>query len=395
VATITGPMARGDKPYRVYRGGRVKGKVPLQRRVEPTPRRDGRRPARAAAPAPASAPASPRRRRGWGRRVGMVFVVLVLLTIAWAVASYLALGNAVGGANERLGPVALDGQSGLLLSGPTTTLLLGSDQGPGAGREGARRSDSILLVRTDPGRGRTSFLSIPRDLRVDVPGRGSAKVNAAYQFGGPDLAVRTVRNFTGLRINHVAVVDFRNFEQLIDALGGVTIDVPEAIVSNRFDCPYATRELCERWSGWRFAPGEQEMNGRRALTYSRIRENRLNPAENDLSRGERQQEVVRAIGGEITSFGTLVRMPLLADDLIAPLATDLSASELAQLGWVTKRAGRTLRCRLGGTPTSIGGESALAPVEENRAVVLMFLGVSAPQPPPPQYGLFGPGCIVR
>jgi LCP family protein required for cell wall assembly len=325
----------------------------------------------------------------------MVFVVLLLLTLAWMVASYVALGNAVSGANQRLGPVALDGQSGLLLADPTTTLLLGTDRGPGAGRENAQRSDSIMLVRTDPERGRTSFLSIPRDLRVDVPGRGSAKINAAFQFGGPDLALRAVRNFTGLTINHVAVVDFRNFEQLIDALGGVTIDVPEPIVSNRFDCPYATRERCERWGGWRFRQGEQEMSGRRALIYSRIRENRLNPAENDLSRGERQQHVVRAIAGEITSFGTLVRMPVLADDLIAPLATDLSASEFAQLGWVMKRAGRTLRCRLGGTPTSVGGESALAPVEENRAVVLMFLGVSAPQPPPPQYGLFGPGCVVR
>jgi LCP family protein required for cell wall assembly len=387
-------MARADKPYRVYRGGRVKGRVPLQRRVEPATRRDGRRPGRAATPAPASAQ-PPRRRRGWGRRVALALGVLILLFLAWAVASYVALGNAVSGANERLGPVALDGQSGLLLADPTTTLLLGTDAGPGAGRENAQRSDSIMLVRTDPGRGRTSFLSIPRDLRVDVPGRGSAKINAAFQFGGPDLAVRTVREFTGLTINHVVVVDFRDFEQLIDALGGVTIDVPEPILSNRFDCPYSTRERCERWGGWRFAPGEQTMGGRRALVYSRIRENRLNPAENDLSRGERQQQVVRAIGGELTGFGTLVRMPLLADDLIAPLATDLSASELAQLAWVTKRAGRTLRCRLGGTPTSVGGESALAPVEENRAVVLMFLGVSAPQPPPPQYGLFGPGCIVR
>lgn len=387
-------MARADKPYRVYRGGRVKGRVPLQRRVEPAPRRDGRRPGRAATPAPASAPPT-RRRRGWGRRIALALGVLLLLVLAWAVASYVALGNAVSGANERLGPVALDGQSGLLLADPTTTLLLGTDAGPGAGRENAQRSDSIMLVRTDPERGRTSFLSIPRDLRVDVPGRGSAKINAAFQFGGPDLAVRTVRGFTGLTVNHVVVVDFRDFEQLIDALGGVTIDVPEPIVSNRFDCPYSTRERCQRWAGWRFAPGEQTMGGRRALVYSRIRENRLNPAENDLSRGERQQQVVRAIGGELTSFGTLVRMPLLADDLIAPLATDLSASELAQLGWVTKRAGRTLRCRLGGTPTSVGGESALAPVEENRAVVLMFLGVSAPQPPPPQYGLFGPGCIVR
>jgi LCP family protein required for cell wall assembly len=389
-------MARSDKPYRVYRGGRVKGKVPLGRRVEPTPRRDGRSPARPAPPPPAPpVPGAPRRRRGWGRRIGIALLILLLLVLTWAVASYIAVGNAVGSANERLGPVALDGQSGLLLSDPTTTLLLGTDHGPGAGREGAQRSDSIMLVRTDPGRGRTSFLSIPRDLRVDIPGRGSAKINAAYQFGGPDLAVRAVRNFTGLRVNHVAVVDFANFEELIDALGGVEIDVAEPILSNRFDCPYSTRERCQRWAGWRFAAGEQTMSGRRALTYSRVRENRLDPAENDLSRGERQQQVVRAIGDELTSLGTLARMPLLADDILAPLATDLSASELTQLAWVSKRAGRTLRCRLGGTPTSVGGESALAPVEENRAVVLMFLGVSAPQPPPPQYGLYGPGCIVR
>jgi LCP family protein required for cell wall assembly len=386
-------MARGDKPYRVYRGGRVKGRVPLQRRVEPTSRRDGRRrQERPAAPPPVTAP---RERRGWGRPIGIGLLILLLLVIAWAVASYLMLGRAVGDANERLGPVALDDQSGLLLTTPTTTLLLGTDHGPGAGREGARRSDSIMLVRTDPDRGRTSYLSIPRDLRVDVPGHGFAKINAAYQFGGPDLAVRAIRDFTGLRVNHVVVVDFQNFERLIDALGGVKVDVPAPIVSNRFDCPFSTREQCQRWSGWKFAKGEQTMNGRRALVYSRIRENRLNPAENDLSRGERQQQVVRAIADEVTSFSTLVRLPFLADDLVAPLATDLSAGQMAQLGWVTKRAGASLRCRLGGTPTSIGGESFLIGSEENRNVILMFLGGSAPQPPPPGTGLYGPGCISR
>ena len=240
-------MARGDKPYRVYRGGRVKGRVPLQRRVEPTSRRDGRRQDRPAAPPP---PTTPKQRRGWGRPIGIGLLILFLLVAAWAVASYLMLGRAVGDSNQRLGPVALDDQSGLLLSNPTTTLLLGTDHGPGAGREGARRSDSIMLVRTDPDRGRISYLSVPRDLRVDVPGHGFAKINAAYQFGGPDLAVRAIRDFTGLRINHVVVVDFQNFERLIDALGGVKVKVPEPIVSNRFDCPFSTRERCQRWSGW-------------------------------------------------------------------------------------------------------------------------------------------------
>ena len=385
-------MARGDKPYRVYRGGRVKGRVPLQRRVEPTPRQDGRRPGRPAAPA---TPPTPKRRRRWGRLIAIALGVLLLLVTVWAAASYFALASALGDANERLGPVALDDQSGLLLSHPSTTLLLGTDHGPGAGREDARRSDSIMLVRTDPDRGRTSFLSIPRDLRVDVPGHGFAKVNAAYQFGGPDLAIRTLRAFTGLPINHVAVVDFQDFERLIDALGGVKIDVAEPIVSNRFDCPYSTRERCQRWSGWRFAGGEQTMGGHRALVYSRIRENRLNPAENDLTRGERQQQVVRAIGDEATSFSSLVRMPFLAGDLIAPLATDLSAGQLAQLGWVNFRAGTTLRCRLGGTPSSIDGESFLIGSEENRNVISMFLGSSAPQPPPPGTGLYGPGCVTR
>ncbi|MBA3384549.1 MAG: LCP family protein [Actinobacteria bacterium] len=319
--------------------------------------------------------------------------MLLLLVLAWALASYFALARALDGANQRLGPVALDEQNGLFLSDPATTLLLGTDHGPGAGREGAQRSDSIMLVRTDPGRGRTAFLSIPRDLRVDVPGHGFAKINAAFQFGGPNLSVQTIKGFTGLQVNHIVVVDFRNFEQLIDALGGVTIDVPEPILSNRFDCPFATQERCRRWNGWRFPAGEQTMGGRRALVYSRIRENRLDPAENDLTRGERQQAVVRAIGDDMTSFSTLVRLPFLADDLIAPLATDLSSGQFAQLAWVKIRSGTTLRCRLGGTPTSVGGESFLIGSEENRNVILMFVGGAAPQPPPPGTGLFGPGCV--
>jgi polyisoprenyl-teichoic acid--peptidoglycan teichoic acid transferase len=386
-------MARGDKPYRVYRGGRTKGRVPLQRTAEPAALpRDGR-PARRVTP-PTTASAT-RRRRGWGRRIGLIVLFVFLLLLTWAIASYIAVAKAMESAHERLGPVALDDQRGLMLANPSTILLLGTDHGPGAGRQGARRSDSIMLVRTDPARGRTAYLSIPRDLRVDVPGRGFNKINAAYQFGGADLAIRTLREFTGLKINHVAVVDFRNFERLIDALGGVTIDVPDPIVSNRFDCPYSTRERCESWRGWRFAKGPQNMSGRRALIFSRIRENQLDPAENDLTRGERQQQVVRAIADKVTSPRTLVKMPWLADDLIAPLATDLTGGQLMQLGWVKFRSGKSLRCRLGGSPSQFGGESYVVSSEENRNVILMFLGVSAPQPPLPGSGAFGPGCIAR
>jgi LCP family protein required for cell wall assembly len=383
-------MARGEKPYRVYRGGRAKGSVPLRRRTEPPARAT---PVRTRPIPPAEPDVRRRRRRGWGRRIGVLLFFLALLLVAWGVASYLALSRAVDDANRRLGAVPVDQERGLLMSEPSTTLLLGTDAGPGVGRENSRRTDSIMLVRTDPTRGRTTYLSIPRDLRAEIPGRGFGKINAAYQLGGAPLAVRAIRTLTGVPVNHVLVIDFRNFVQLVDALGGIEIDVPEAIVANKFDCPFKTQQQCDRWEGWRFRAGKQTMNGRRALVYSRIRENRLNPSDNDLTRGERQQAVVRAITDKATSLRTLAKMPVVADDLIAPLATDLSASELTQLGWAKFRSRSELRCRLGGSPSEIGGESFLIGSEENRNVVLMFLGAAAPQPPPPGSGPFGPGCI--
>jgi LCP family protein required for cell wall assembly len=389
-------MAGGEKPYRVYRGGRTKGKVPtLPRREPPSRAWNGRG-------EPTRVPGlEPRRRRrfGWGRRIGLALGLLVLLLIAWAVTSFLAFRSGVAEANDRLEPrarAALTPQDGLLLNTSTTILLLGTDHANREDRASFRRSDSILLVRTDPGRGRLALLSLPRDLRVDVPGQGPGKINSAFQVGGPALALQTVRNFTGLPIHHVATVDFGSFVELVDAVGGITVDVPAPIVSNRFDCPLDTQAECDRWSGWRFGRGEQHMNGRRALVYSRIRENRLDPAENDISRGERQQAVLQAITKRLTSPRTLVRMPFVGDELVQPLSTDLSAAQLAQLGWLRFRASdsRTLRCRLGGTASTIGGQSFLIPTEENRNVIAMFTGASAPQPPLPGSGPFGPGCEV-
>jgi polyisoprenyl-teichoic acid--peptidoglycan teichoic acid transferase len=389
-------MAGGEKPYRVYRGGRTKGKVP------PLPRRDAPSRASNGRGEHARVPGlEPRRRRrfGWGLRVGLALGLLFLLLIAWAVTSYLAFRSGVAEANDRLEPrarAALTPQDGLLLNTSTTILLLGTDHANRADRASFRRSDSILLVRTDPERGRLAVLSIPRDLRVDVPGHGPAKINAAFQVGGPALAVRTVRNFTGLPIHHVATVDFGSFVEVVDALGGITVDVPAPIVSNRFECPLDTQAQCDRWPGWRFGKGEQHMNGRRALIYARIRENRLNPAENDITRGERAQAVLKAVTRKLTLPGTLARTPFVGDDLVKPVSTDLSAGQLVQLGWLRFRASdsRTLHCRLGGTGSDIGGQSFLLPTEENRNVIAMFTGASAPQPPLPGSGPFGPGCTV-
>ena len=171
--------------------------------------------------------------------------------------------------------------------------------------------------------------------------------------------------------------------------------MPKPILSNRFDCPYSTQARCDKWPGWRFPKGTQHMSGQRALIYSRVRENRLDPSENDLTRGERQQAVVEAMTGKLVGPATFVKLPFIGGDLVKPLTTDLSAGELLQLGWVKFRANsaRALHCRLGGELSTIGGQSVILGDQENFATITMFRGASAPQPPPPGQPLAA-GCVV-
>jgi LCP family protein required for cell wall assembly len=383
-------MAPDPKPYRVYRGGRTKGKVPAPARPQRLPR-DGGNGAHTDYRGPGAVPG--RRRFSRKRVVLLVLLVLIALVIAWAVASWLSFSSGVADANQRLdqnAKLALTKQNGLLISHSTTVLLLGTDNARIGGREGDRHSDSILLLRTDPQHHRLYYLSVPRDLVVPIPGAGTQKINAAFQVGGPALAIRTVHNFTSIPINHVVVVNFADFKDLIDALGGITVNVPKPIRSNHFDCPYATQARCDRWQGWRFAKGPQHMSGERALIYSRIRENRLNPSDSDISRGVHQQQVIQATLSKLASVGTFFRLPFDGGSLMKPLSTDLSTNDFLQLAWIKFRAGATLHCRLGGRDL---GDGYLQPSENNIQVIQEVLGNSAPQPPNPADGPFGPGCL--
>ncbi len=337
-------MAREEKPYRVYRGGRAKGKVPsvssrAARARRGGGRRDDKGDSRVLYRGPGARSDTAGRPR-WGRRIAIGLVVLLLVVVVWAVASWFAFSSGVSDADKRLDPnakSALTPQSGLLLSHSTTVLLLGTDNARVGGREGDRHSDSILLLRTDPSHHRLYYLSIPRDLVVPIPGYSTQKVNAAFQIGGPALAIRTIRQLSG-----------------------------------------------------RFAKGNQHMNGERALIYSRIRENMLDPAETDVTRGARQQQVIDAVTAKFTSPGTLAKLPFDGSSVAKPLTTDLSAGQLAQLGWVKFRSssGSSIHCRLGG---DLGGGGTGSPSEDNPATIAMFLGKSAPQPPT---GQFNPGCVI-
>ena len=385
-------MAGKDKPYKVYRGGRSKGPAkPLKRREDPDGSRvDGK-------------PAKPKRGgwkswRRWRRIVLSVIGVVLLVTLVWALLGYLAVNRGVKAANERLEPqaaAALSPDVGSLLTNPSNILILGADVGENRkDREGRGRSDSIMLLRTDPDEHRLSFLSIPRDLRVEIPGRGADKINAAYSYGGTPLAIKTVEALTGLPVNHVIVVDFSTFNEVVDAIGGITISNPKPVLSNKFDCPLKG-DKCASWKGWSFKKGEIELDGRRALVYARIRENQLDSGESDITRGERQQRVVQAIMDKLTGLDGFFRMPFIGDDVVTPLATDLSTNQLLQVMWVRKRAAadKTLRCRLGGDPAIIGGASVIVSSEDNANVILQITGRGAPQRPPAGRP-FAPGCFV-
>jgi LCP family protein required for cell wall assembly len=389
--------ASGEKPYRTYKGGRSKGHVPLERKS-----RRERESFRTAGGGPRRQVERRRRRRWtWPRLIVIALVALLVLLVVWSVAGYMSVRSGVSDANKRL-PAgtasALTKQNGLIMSSPTNILLLGTDHADNgqAGRRSDDHSDSMMLLRTDPKRHRLIYLSIPRDLRVTVPGYGDQKINAAMQLGGPSLAIKTVAELTGMPINHVVIVDFGSFQKLIDAVGGIDVNIPENILSNRFDCPYSTAARCQAWPGWRFHKGVQHLNGHQALIYSRIRENQLNPADTDISRAEHQQQVMQATLTKLASLGTFLRLPYSGSKLLAPIATDLSTWDFAQLGWVKFRANpsSTLHCRLGGTSTSIGGGSYIVGGEENISVIQEVLGNSAPQPPSPGGGLYAPGCFV-
>jgi LCP family protein required for cell wall assembly len=311
--------------------------------------------------------------------VGICLALLLLSTGIWILVGYLAFRDSVERANARLeritraAPVApvLDKQSGLLLSKSTTILVMGRD------RNGL--SDSLQLIRVDPGGHLVSTLAIPRDLKVDIPGVGSDKINVAYARGGAALAVETVRDLTGVPINHVVLVDFSGFRKLVDAVGGVDI--------------YNKERLSSDFDGhtYHFKRGPLHLNGERALAYARIRKNADNAADSDVTRGLRQQRVMAALKRKLVSPSSLFRLKSVGAHVADPLATDLSANQMLQLGWGDFRAQRHLNCNLGGEPVVLGGISYLAGVSENRDVVSAFLGDTAPRKRDAK-NPFSPGC---
>jgi LCP family protein required for cell wall assembly len=271
-----------------------------------------------------SAPRPPRDRRPI--TPGRVLKWVALAVAGWLVLSLIVFlisaqtQHGVSAETER----ALSSK-GSLFTG-SNILVLGSDVRKGESidesQSGPGRADTVMLVHAEFGSIRK--LSIPRDVEVDIPGHGINKVNAAYAFGGPALTIETVESFlgNGLEVNHVVEVDFEEFPNFIDALGGVTVNNKTRICSPPFD---------NFWKGIHFKKGDIELDGRRALGYARVRKNNCAPGEDDRDRAARQQQVLSAIGSQVKSPSTFVRLPWVSWNAPRTLKTDMNGFQLMML----------------------------------------------------------------
>jgi LCP family protein required for cell wall assembly len=303
-----------------------------------------------AAPALPGAPGLPgrtihrRRRRVSPKRVA---AYLALALLAWVLVSAAAF---LLSAQIQQGGVADDslGGGGLPPFAATNVLVLGSDVRPrgtreaGAQTSGNGRSDSILLLRA--GGGDNARLSIARDTLVDIPGHGRQKINAAMALGGPDLAVRTVEQYTGVNVHHVILVSFDDFPDLIDAMGG--IDYRGGCVIARVNGGYANGGVTIR-----IRAGETEhLNGRQALALARVRNNSCRPNENDLTRARRQQRILAAMRGRAIGPHGFIRGPWIGWQVPRTFRTDMSGPTLMGL-LSAVGVGGTPETSVLGTPT--------------------------------------------
>jgi LCP family protein required for cell wall assembly len=221
----------------------------------------------------------------------------------------------------------------LLLQSPANILILGIDRRPDEGN--VTRSDTILLLHADAGDSRMALLSIPRDLWVTIPGWGEERINAAHLYGeleepgsGPDWVAETVNYNFGVPVHHVMRLDFDAFREVIDAAGGIEVDVPYPIIDDAYPTPdYGTMRI-------EIPAGRQHMDGETALRYARSRHN-----SSDFERAARQQQILVALANKMTQLSSLFRASRVYKALQNAVESDLSTRDLFRLALAWRRAG--------------------------------------------------------
>ena len=362
------PSNLEERPYKLYRSGpkglkaRLRGEEDdLQVAPEYRRYRSGGR-------------EGPRRRITWKR----VILGLLMALGAWLLLSLILF--LISSSTTSSG-VPSDAEAALasgpnMLTGTDNVLVIGTDQRPAGTHEaGANtsdagsRSDTLMLWRV--GGGTSRRLSIPRDTLVPIPGHGTNKINAAYAFGGPALTIKTVEQLTGLKINHVIIINFANFPKFIDAIGGIDVK---------------TGRICSQISGgaqnggWtlNLSPGTHHLTGIQALTLARTRENSCNPASNDLTREGYQQQILNGIKSQLLSVHTFLNLPWASWYAPQAVRTDMGGFTLLSMFAASEMGGsapvQILKPTGGEAVPGVGDALTVTPQAVQQAVAKLMNG---------------------
>lgn len=295
----------------------------------------------------------PRPRRGWLKRLLLGLFVIAILVLAGGLWFAQHTLRGISSRPFDLSGLAADS------SGRTNVLILGVGD---PGHAGQNLSDSIMVVSFNKRTNQVATISVPRDTEVDIDGYGYRKINNAYALGKTELANKTVSQTLGLPVHYTVVTNFSGLKQLVDAVGGLDINVKQALVDDQYPCADNQWLAC----GTNIQPGIHHMDGAKVLEYTRCRKGTCG---NDFGRAERQQEVIDLLMQELirpTVWLNPIQTAAVSNALRTGLQTDLSGPNMVRLArlW-QKKSGEPIRWVLSTAPGGMlrsAGSGNLVPI---------------------------------
>lgn len=267
---------------------------------------------------------SNKKKRKWPKIVGMIFLILLIAGGAYGFTVYKSFKSAVETMHQpierqqsekRQGPVTFNEKD------PFSVLLLGVDKRKGD----SGRSDSLIVLTVNPNNNSVKMLSIPRDTRTEIIGKGKEdKINHAYAFGGVPMAMDTVENFLDIPIDYYIQINMEGFKDIVDAVGGIS-------VNNDLDFTY---------DGVHFTTGNLKLNGEKALSYSRMR---YEDPRGDFGRQTRQRQIIQAVINEGASVSTLSNFSDIFTALGKNVKTNLTFDQMVDIQKNYKEAGKSIQ----------------------------------------------------
>lgn len=242
-----------------------------------------------------------------------ILVMLALIAVIYLGYKIFSVGGSIHNPLDRDKSSLRDKNVNLDDGDPFTIALFGVDSNAERNANGGgQRSDTIMVLSVNPEKKTTEIVSIPRDTQADIVGKGTTeKINHAYAYGGPDMAVKSLEKLLNVPIDHYATIDMDGMQDMIDTVGGITV----------------TSNATFSYDGYQFTEGERsKMDGKEAMAF--IRSRKEDGAGGDFGRQERQQLVIQGLANKLTSVSSITHFNSLMNHVEDNVKTDLSVGEL-------------------------------------------------------------------